>query len=98
MRPGLQLSLTPLAGSKWLAGGEPPTNEKEKSEKSGQKREEGREKFKKERRQGRRLMKKGGKRQRVGEAGKEGRRDRRREGGREGGRMDTPNFEMWLRP
>ena len=39
-------------------------------------------------------MKKGRKRQRVGEAGKEGRRDRRREGGREGERMDTPNFEM----
>jgi len=34
-------------------------------------------------------MKKGRKRQRVGEAGKEGRRDRGKEGGREGERMNT---------
>jgi len=87
-RPGLQLSLTPLAGFKWRAAG---PRQNGKREKRGQKREEGREDFKRGRRQGRRLRKKGRKRQRVG---KQGRRDVGIEGGKEEGREEgwTPQF------
>ena len=83
-RPGLQLSLTPLAGFRWRVAG-PLERKRKKREEWTKEREEGREKFKKERWQRRRLMKKGRKRQRVG---KQGRRDGGIEEGKEEGREE----------
>ena len=95
-RPGSQLSHTPLAGFKWRAAG--PLERKRKKERRVDKRERKREKdLKRNLIRDRGWGRKGGKDRGWGSR-EEGRRDRGREGGREGGRMDTPNFEMWLRP